>query len=394
VSNGSVWLLEHNLVVKWGPVAIPGGGAGGPPTIADYDGDGQAEIGVAGASRYAVLETNGALKWAAVTQDGSSNRSGSSVFDFEGDGKAEVLYRDELKLRVYNGTDGVVLFETPMSSCTWYEYVLVADVDGDGKAEIVAVANNNCGYGPQRGVWSFGDAADKWVATRKVWNQHTYHITNVNPDGTIPAVELNNWQQAGLNNYRLNTFAPDEPEPLSAPDLVPSYLRFDTLDCPRSVDVTARVGNGGSLVAPAGVLVSFYLGDPAAGGTLIGTAQTLAALDPGEFEDVSLTWLAPAPGAQTVFVRADDDGTGLGSVQEGFEDNNVHGATATLCTTTCNLDLDRDIDSVDISLILGWRGKAVPPAPAAADVDNNRYINVNDARGCTLRCTRPRCATR
>jgi hypothetical protein len=316
------------------------------------------------------------------------------VFDFEGDGKAEVLYRDELKLRVYNGTDGAVLFETPMSSCTWYEYVLVADVDGDGKAEIVAVANNNCGYGPQRGVWSFGDAADKWVATRKVWNQHTYHITNVNPDGTIPAVELNNWQQAGLNNYRLNTFAPDEPEPLSAPDLVPSYLRFDTLDCPHSVDITARVGNGGSLVAPARVLVSFYLGDPAAGGTLIGTAQTLAALEPGESEDVSLAWLAPPPGAQTVFVRADDDGTGLGSVVEGFEDNNVHGAISTLCATTCDLDLDRDIDSADISLILGWRGKAVPPAPAAADVDNNRYININDARGCTLKCTRPKCATR
>jgi len=62
VSSGQVRLLEHDGTVKWGPVAIPGGGAGGPPTIADYDNDGQPEIGVAGASRYAVFETDGTLK--------------------------------------------------------------------------------------------------------------------------------------------------------------------------------------------------------------------------------------------------------------------------------------------------------------------------------------------
>ncbi|MCU0962920.1 MAG: PKD domain-containing protein, partial [Pirellulaceae bacterium] len=35
VSRGNVWLLEHTGAVKWGPVAVPGGGAGGPPTVAD-----------------------------------------------------------------------------------------------------------------------------------------------------------------------------------------------------------------------------------------------------------------------------------------------------------------------------------------------------------------------
>jgi len=166
------------------------GGVGGPPTVADYDNDGQPEIGVAGASRYVVFETNGTLKWATVTQDSSSNRTGSSVFDFDGDGSAEVVYRDELKLRVYRGTDGFVLFQTAMSSCTWHEYVLVADVDADGNAEIVAVANNNCGFGPQRGVYVFGDANDNWVTTRRIWNQHTYHITNVRDDGRSRPMRL------------------------------------------------------------------------------------------------------------------------------------------------------------------------------------------------------------
>ena len=40
-------------------------------------------------------------------------------------------------------------------------YPLVADVDGDDQAEILAVANNNCGFGPQRGVYLYGDAGTK-----------------------------------------------------------------------------------------------------------------------------------------------------------------------------------------------------------------------------------------
>ncbi len=215
VANGAVWLLDDTMAVKWGPAAIPGGGYGGPPTIADFDGDGEPEIGVAGASRYAVFETNGTLKWQAVVQDSSSNRTGSSVFDFQFDGSAEVVYGDELRLWVFNGMDGTVLFQTPKSSCTWYEYPLVADVDGDGHAEILGVANNNCGYGIERGVFLWGDDSS-WVDTRDVWNQHTYHITNVLQDGTIPTEEQPNWLVPGLNNFRLNQYLPGEqpvPEP-------------------------------------------------------------------------------------------------------------------------------------------------------------------------------------
>ena len=350
VSNGRVFLHNHDGTLVWGPVSIPGGGVGGPPTVADYDSDGEPEIGVAGAIRYAVLETDGNLKWAAVTQDGSSNRTGSSVFDFDGDGSAEVVYRDELRLRVYEGATGTVLFDTPMSSCTWHEYINVADVDADGNAEIVAVANNNCGFGPQRGVYVFGDANDNWVPTRRIWNQHTYHITNVNADGTIPAVEQNNWLVGNLNNYRLNEFLPGEGTSADAPDLVPSFIRFDQEFCPETVTLTARVGNGGSLLAPAGVHVSFYHGDPAAGGVLIGTVQTSAGLHPGQFEDVSLAWNLPPAGLQEVHVVADDDGSGSGAVNEGREDNNAAGATEVLCAPECIENLEARAKSGKIQL--------------------------------------------
>jgi hypothetical protein len=318
ISGGTVRLLEHDGSVKWGPVAIPGGGAGGPPTVADYDNDGEAEIGVAGAARYAVFETDGSLKWQAVTQDSSSNRTGSSVFDFEGDGSAEVVYRDELFLRIYRGTDGTVLFQAPMSSCTWHEYVHVADVDADGNAEIVAVANNNCGFGPQRGIFVFGSDSDSWVSTRRLWNQHTYHITNVNEDGTIPIIEQNNWHT--FNNYRQNeqTFG----SPLAAPDLTASFIEIDTDPCPDSVGILARIGNGGSNVAAAPIDVAFYDGDPNAGGGLLGVSQTTQNLGPGAFEDVNLVLSPALEGAHTICVVADDDGTGNGAASECDETNN------------------------------------------------------------------------
>lgn len=317
VSVGNVYLLEHDGTIKWGPVAIPRGGRGGPPTIADYDSDGEVEIGVAGALRYVVLETDGSIKWETIIQDGSSNVTGSSVFDFDGDGSAEVVYRDEVRLRIYRGIDGATLFETPMSSTTRCEYVLVADVDADGNAEIVATANDINGFGPQRGVFVYGSASDSWVTTRQIWNQHTYHITNVNDDGTIPAREKNNWEI--YNNYRQNIL-PETSGLYDAPDLIPSYVQVS--EGGSSFIITARIGNAWVVTVGPGVSVAFYDGDPRSGGTLLGTTKTTTYIDPGTYEDVSFTVTSGI--IQNLFVSADDDGTLTGSVSECNELNNIY----------------------------------------------------------------------
>ncbi len=159
VSAGTVRVQTLDGTLLFGPVTLPGGGSGGPPTVGDFDGDGRPEIATAGARAYSVFDldcgaspigTCGSARadgvlWSQPAQDASSNVTGSSIFDFEGDGIAEAVYGDECFVRVYDGRDGTVVFSQLRSSCTWYENPVVADVDGDFNAEIVIGSNFNCG---------------------------------------------------------------------------------------------------------------------------------------------------------------------------------------------------------------------------------------------------------
>jgi hypothetical protein len=74
-------------------------------------------------------------------------------------------------------------------------------------------------------------------------------------------------------------------------------------------------------------------------------------------------------------------------------DSNNNGIGDACEVRKCDMDNDGDIDSNDIRVITGLRGRTVPPADIRADADNNGIININDARACTLQCTRLNCAT-
>ena len=197
--GGQVMVTMNDGTLLWS-VPTAGGGSAGAPTVADFDGDGLPEVGVADLSRYTAYDTDGTMMWSNEVSDYSSSRTGSSVFDFEGDGSAEIVYADEHTLWVFDGSTGEVrMSQGGHASGTLMEYPLIADVDGDGSTEIV-LASNNYAFSGWTGITVIGDADDSWAPARKIWNQYAYHITNVDENGRIPAVQTKNWLT--WNNFR------------------------------------------------------------------------------------------------------------------------------------------------------------------------------------------------
>jgi CARDB len=425
-ASAMIYAIDGTLIL--GPIAVPGGGGGGP-TVADYDGDGLPELGVAGQAFLTVFDidcgptprpngacqnTNGCddangipgacpagILWSRRTQDISSNITGSSVFDFEADGKAEVVYADECFVRVYDGTDGRVLFSQYRSSCTWYENPVVADTDGNFHADLVTPSNLACSDGVNgyacgmldadgvdvqyagagclenkdcpsnvcdsgycrctasadccaanddatcldqgvkcvappagtpgtgntcranhpkgiQGIRVYQDATDRWVRSRTIWNQHAYHVTHVNEDGTIPKTSQwkKNWLDPTLNNFRQNV--PGQANGQATPDLTAGVAGFQCVG--GAVSLSAPICNRGSAPVAAGVKAGFYDGT-----TKVCEASTTQPLQPGECEVVSCTWATPPAATPTdIQVMSDDDGA-QGECKEGNNQGTVFG---------------------------------------------------------------------
>lgn len=58
----------------------------------------------------------------------------------------------------------------------------------------------------------------------------------------------------------------------------------------------------------------------------------------------------------------------------------------------CDANLDGQVDRLDIRMIGAFRNAPVTPSIAALDIDNNGFVNLNDARKCVLECDNARCA--
>ncbi len=372
-TNGrvAVYTLDGEPIVVFSP--SPGAG-GGPPTIADFDGDGRPEIGVAFGGAYEVfdVETRERL-WSRPSQDTSSRRTGSSVFDFNGDGRAEVVYGDECYVRVYDGRDGTVVFSQARFSSTWTENPIVADVDADGSAEMVVgmsgpcnpsycpaldpiheglrcdspddclsgscvggfcacATNEECGTGyhcstsddQSRCVAAheacvaelrvYRDGRDGWAGSRRIWNQHAYHVTNVNDDGTVPRTSAvtPNWSTDGLDNFRQNVQGTLGD---GGPDLTVQSVSAVCLDSART-RMEARICNRGTVFLDTGIQVVF---DQLEGGarTRLCDLRTEEPVAPGVCTTVSCEADVPANG---VFEATADE---RGLIVECHEDNNA-----------------------------------------------------------------------
>ncbi|MBX7192324.1 MAG: hypothetical protein K1X94_09710 [Sandaracinaceae bacterium] len=338
VRRGEVFVLEHDGTLKT-RVAIPiddcANNEGGPPTVADFDGDGHAEIGVASADFYVVFDlqctgdplpsgciaTN--VRWQVPNTDCSSRSTGSSVFDFDGDGRAEVVYADEQNFRIFSGVDGTVLFDdTDHTSNTRLEMPIVVDVDNDGKSEVLVPEAPGTDVPDGLVVWT--DAGNNWVRTRRIWNQHSYHVTNISEDAQVPAHEEPNWSNPRFNHFRQNV----QPAGLfDAPDLVVSTI-VETMCDPSSAtaEIAVTVANRGALGVAPGVPVLVRVTPMGGAAVTLPVQLTRTLILPGRSETLTFSYTA-AGGftfeSFTVEATVDSDGMGGSEYNECLEDNNT-----------------------------------------------------------------------
>lgn len=217
--------------------------------------------------------------WSRTTEDDSSRTTSSSVFDFNGDGAAEVVYNDECYMRIYEGKNGRVYLQLPSVSRTINENPVVADVDNDGNAEIVFVSNNEtiqCNEAALQnpdpegepiqppslpnGLFVYGDPTDQWVAARRIWNQHSYHVTNVTEGGSIPLHEPESWRP--LNGRIYNTYRSQPRNYNVAPDLALTAIQISSPDTAcgtlsETIQIVVEVRNLGDLRVGPGVVLSY-----------------------------------------------------------------------------------------------------------------------------------------
>ena len=214
----NLYCFEHTGAMKWGPVKNPSLSGFSLVSIGDVDGDGSSEIlmardGVEVWSRAGVLLRTMSLPNGYLGYGGTP-----TIFDLNGDGRPEVIYNGAIGPHDVGFARGAVyIFDGPTG--TWLHSVyatrnagnneqgpLVADVNGDGSAEIVTGSWNDT----QATLRVYKAASGVWAKTRPIWNQDSYHATNVLNDGRVPALEPINWLTPGLNTFRVNMPLPSD----------------------------------------------------------------------------------------------------------------------------------------------------------------------------------------
>ena len=169
-SDGTL-LASQQLHHEWGVM--------GPPCVADFDGDGAAEVGIPAGQALYLAELDGHVYATATVNDFSSN-AGCSGFDFDGDGAVEVVFADEQTVHILDGRTGAALVQQGgHASITIIEYPAIADVDADGSAELV-VASNSGPAGRWEGITVLGHPEGSWQDAGPSWRQFGRHAEPTN----------------------------------------------------------------------------------------------------------------------------------------------------------------------------------------------------------------------
>lgn len=221
----------------------------GPPCVADFDGDGVSEIGIATYGNFGLYELDGTQVWSvAATGPGLSGCSG---FDFDEDGVVEVLQQDLDNLVVRDGPTGAARWSGPrVGENVGVNVPYVVDIDGDGAAEIVSAGAD--GYG--HGIDVFGQAVGDWPGAGPTWGTSDFSETTLEDDGGVPTNPTPPWD-LGIFRSRL-------PRDTGQVDLLVEVTDVCVADCTFGpVAVAVSVANQGKRGAVAGMVLEIVAVD-------------------------------------------------------------------------------------------------------------------------------------
>lgn len=106
-----------------------------------------------------------------------------------------------------------------------------------------------------------GDASDTWVSARRIWNQHSYHVTNVTESGAVPVKEPEHWKSYGGRSY--NTYRSNPRSYAVAPDLTVRAVQVSSPDATcgqlsKQLTINVEIDNPGDLRVGPGVVIGFH----------------------------------------------------------------------------------------------------------------------------------------
>lgn len=190
---------------------LSGDANSGIPTIADIDGSGRPSVVLMDSRSVCAIDYRGLYKWchdAGLFDVNTTNlrvATRAAVYDLDGDGVPEVivpLYGE--RLRFLDGATGKIKFDYDMSAGrppsgprdpAGVGSPIIADFENNGHASLLTVW-----IGAHR-MDIVASQNNDWRPARKIFNQTSYFIGNVNDNGSIPQTFVNSFANPATNVF-------------------------------------------------------------------------------------------------------------------------------------------------------------------------------------------------
>ncbi|MEO8305631.1 MAG: RHS repeat-associated core domain-containing protein [Betaproteobacteria bacterium] len=202
----------------------------GLPTIADVDGSGRPSVVLIDSQSVCAIDYRGQYKWchaegvSPLFAFANNLQTGirTAVYDLDGDGVPEVivsLFGE--RLLFLDGATGNVKFDYDMAAgrppVQSYPLLrgsaivgspIIADFENNGHASILSA------WGGAIGRLDIVAAQNNdWRPARKIFNQTSYHVGNINDNGSVPPMFVNNFANPATNVFgtQAQVLAPVDP---------------------------------------------------------------------------------------------------------------------------------------------------------------------------------------